>query len=155
MGIVRAYLASDIEPVNLIMASCTRELRKVYASKPNAENVPQSQLHSSRIIAVDHTETIVGVAECVGRASALYVQGIAVAPTHRRRGVATDLLAHSASLAADAGLPALEIATIKETGNVEIFCRLGFLVIDERVSERFWSHDERPVTEVTLRRHVV
>lgn len=154
MGIVRAFLANDTEPVNLIMASCTRELRMVYATKPNTENLFQSQSHSSRIVAVDHTKTVVGVAECVVRASALYVQGIAVAPTHRRRGVATDLLAHSTSLAADAGLHALEIATIKETGNVEIFCRLGFLVIDERVSERFWSHDERPVTEVTLRRHV-
>lgn len=154
MGIVRAFLSSDTEPVNFIMASCTRELRKVYVPKPNAENVSRNQPHSSRIVALDHTETIVGVAECVGRESALYVQGIAVAPTHRRRGVATDLLAHSASLAADAGLPALEITTIRETGNVEIFCRLGFLVIEEHVSERFWSHDERAVTEVTLRRHV-
>lgn len=155
MGIVRTFLASDAEPVNIIVASCTRELRKVYVPKPDAENIFQNQQHSSRIVAMDYTETIVGVAECIGRASALYVQGIAVAPKHRRRGVATDLLAHSASLALDAGLSALEIATIKETGNVEIFCRLGFLVIEERVSERFWSHDEQPVIEVTLRRHVV
>lgn len=154
MNIVCAFVASDSEPVSLIMASCTRELRKVYAPKPNAETVARSQSHSSRIVAADCIGTIVGVAECIGRASALYVQGIAVAPTHRRRGVATDLLAYGASLASEAGLPALEIATIKETGNVEIFRRLGFLVVEERISERFWSHDERPVTEVTLKRHV-
>lgn len=151
---VRAFLTTDTEPVNIIMASCTRELRKVYTPKPNAENVSQSQSHSSRIVAVEHTEAIVGVAECIGRASALYVQGIAVAPSHRRCGVATDLLDFCTTLAADAGLPALEITTIKETGNVEIFLRLGFLVIAERTSERFWSRDERPVTEVTLTRHV-
>jgi ribosomal protein S18 acetylase RimI-like enzyme len=154
MALVRAFLPADTDPVNLIMATCTRELRNVYTPKPNAEGVSQRQSHSTRIVAVDHTETVVGVAECVGRDSVLYVQGIAVAPTHRRRGVATDLLAHSTRLAADAGLQALEIATIKETGNVEVFCRLGFLVIDERVSERFLSQDSRPVTEVTLRRYV-
>lgn len=154
MGIVRAFLATDTESFNLIMTSCTSELRKVYVPKPNVESVSPSQSYSSRIVAVDLTETVVGVAECVGHASALYVQGIAVAPTHRRRGVASDLLAHCATLAADAGLPALAIATIKETGNVEIFRRLGFLVIAERVSDRFWSRDERPVTEVTLRRYV-
>ena len=151
---IRAFLASDTEPVNLIMATCTRELRKVYVPKPNAARVAQISSQSSRIVALDHTATIVGVAEYIGRASALYVQGIAVAPTHRRQGVATELLAHSTLLAAEAGLSALEIATIRESGNVEIFCSLGFLVIDERVSERFWSPDERPVTEVTLRRYV-
>lgn len=154
MSIIRAFVASDIEPVSLIMASCTRELRKVYVPKSNVAAVVHNQSHSSRIVAVDCTGTIVGVAECIGRASVFYVQGIAVAPTHRRCGIATGLLAYSALLAREAVLPTLEIATVKETGNVEIFRRLGFLVIDERISDRFWSHDERPVIEVKLKRHV-
>lgn len=154
MVIVRPFLSADTEPVNRIMASCTRELRRVYVPNPNAESLSRRQSHSSRIVAVDRTETVVGVAECVGRDAVLYVQGIAVAPTHRRHGVAADLLSHSTRLAADAGHQALEIATIKETGNVEIFFRLGFLVIDERISERFLGQDGRHVTEVTLQRDV-
>ncbi|MBA3997863.1 MAG: hypothetical protein C0489_04085 [Candidatus Accumulibacter sp.] len=159
MGIVRSFAAIDTEPVGLIVSSCTHELRMIYAPKPDAGtdagSVFQSRHRSSRIVAVDDAGTIAGVAECVGRAAALYVQGIAVAPTHRRCGVATNLLAHCASLAASAELPFLEIATIKETGNVEIFLRLGFIVIDERVSECFWSYDRQPVTEVRLRRCAV
>ncbi len=154
MNRIRGFLVTDTEPVNLIVAACTRELRMIYAPRPNLVNVFQSQVHPVRIVAVDADNMIIGVAEYMGRDSALYVQGIAVAPKHRRRGVATGLLAHCASLAVHAGLPALEIATIKETGNVGIFNRLGFVVIDERVSERFWSHDEQPVTEITLRRGV-
>lgn len=154
MNRIRAFLATDTEPVNSIMAACTRELRMIYAPRPNVADVSQNQAHPARIVAVDVADTIVGVAECIGRASALYVQGLAVASTHRRRGVATELLAHCTALAGDAGLPALEIATIKETGNAGIFRRLGFLVVDERVSERFWSRDQKPVTEVTLRRAV-
>lgn len=154
MGIVRKFLTSDTEPVNLIMSACTQELRKTYAPKPTNESVTLVQPNSSRIVAVSPKDAVVGVAECVRRALALYVQGIAVAPAHRRRGVATDLLAHCNSLAADTGLNVLEIVTIKETGNVEIFCRLGFFVVDERVSERFWRNDKQSVTEATLRRHV-
>ncbi|WP_333876840.1 GNAT family N-acetyltransferase [Methylobacter sp.] len=154
MSIVREFLTDDTEPVNLIMTTCTQELRKVYGPKPATKRVSKIQPNSSRIVAVSPKDTVVGVAECIHRELALYVQGIAVAPTYRRRGVATDLLAHCNSLAADAGLNVLEIATIKETGNAELFCRLGFFVIDERVSDHFWHHDKQPVTEVTLRRHV-
>jgi len=86
---------------------------------------------------------------------ALYVQGIAVAPTHRRRGVAGILLDYIATIAVDMGLPALSVATIKETGNVEVFRRLGFIVIEEQASERFLGIHGQPVTEVTLRRNVI
>lgn len=154
MNMVREFLSSDTEPVNFIMSSCTQELRKVYAPKPTTTLVSQTQANPSRIVAVNPKGTVIGVAECFYRAPVLYVQGIAVAPTYRRHGVATDLLAHCNSLAAEAGLNALEIATIKETGNAEIFYRLGFFVVDERVSDRFWRHDKQPVTEITLRRHV-
>jgi ribosomal protein S18 acetylase RimI-like enzyme len=155
MIIVRPFVESDAEFVNLIVASCTRELRTVYCSRPlsNASAVASSY-SLARVVAVDHTGTVVGIAECIERPSVIYVQGIAVAPTHRRSGIAGDLLEHIKSLAAHRGLPDLELATIKETGNVEIFRRLGFTVSEERVSERFQGSDGMPVTEVTLKRHL-
>lgn len=155
MFAVRAYITTDAESVQIIMASCTGELREIYAPIPQAEIV--SANHSSpnsRVVAVDHTETVVGVAECIVRPTALYVQGVAVAPTHRRRGVATALLGYIAKLAIDLGLPALQVATIKETGNVEVFKRLGFTVIEEQISERFRGKHGPPVTEVALKRSV-
>lgn len=59
-----------------------------------------------------------------------------------------------AKLAVDKGYAALEVATIKETGNVEIFKHLGFSVIEERISERFLGSHGQSVTEVTLKRYV-
>lgn len=155
MVAVRAFIATDAESVQLIMTSCTSELRAIYAPKPQAEIV--SADHSSpnsRVVAVDHADTVIGVAECIAHPLALYVQGIAVAPTHRRRGVARALLCYIATLAVDLGLPSLQVATIKETGNVEVFKRLGFAVIEERTSERFLGQHGQPVTEVTLKCHV-
>lgn len=152
---IRKFLASDTESVDLILACCTQELRAVYSPKPVPKSISEIRFHSSRIVAIGPEETVVGVAECIYRQSALYVQGIAVSPAYRRHGAATNLLTHCNSLASAVGLNILEITTIKETGNADIFCRLGFLVADEQISDRFWRHDKQPVTEVTLRRHVI
>ena len=152
---VRTFVATDAESVQDIMSSCTGELRAVYAPKPQA--VIASVNHESpgsRVVAVDRTGLLVGVAEYFARPLALYVQGVAVAPMHRRRGAAGALLAHIATLAIDLSLPALQVATIKETGNVEVFKRLGFSVIEEQTSERFLGQQGQPVTEVTLERYV-
>lgn len=50
MGIVRKFLTSDTEPVNLIMSAGTQELRKTYAPKPTNESVTLVQPNSSRIV---------------------------------------------------------------------------------------------------------
>jgi len=155
MLVVRAFRPADAESVEFIMASSTRELRAVYSPKPRAEMASVDHSSSStRVVALDRTDTVVGVAECIARPLALYVQGVAVASTHRRRGVAGALLGHLATLAVDMGLPVVQVATIKETGNVEVFKRLGFEVIEERISERFLGLHGQHVTEVTLKRHV-
>jgi hypothetical protein len=57
-------------------------------------------------------------------------------------------------IAADLQLPALIVKTIQETGNDEIFRRLGFHMIDEQVSERFNGPHGQAVFEVTLERAV-
>ena len=106
-------------------------------------------------MAVDDADTVIGVAEYITQEVDLYVQGVAVLPTHRRRGVARTLLGHITTLAIDFGLPALSVVTIKETGNLEIFESLGFIVVEERTSDRFVGIQGQPVTEVVLRRNEV
>lgn len=154
MHTVRAFLATDADAVDLITTMCTRELRKIYTPRNTPQRDSGDQPQRSRIVAVNPAGAVVGVAECLYREAGIYVQGIAVAPAHRRRGVAASLLAHCDALAARAGLPAIELSTIKETGNPEVFRRLGFLVVAEKASERFRSPDEQPVTEVSLRRRI-
>ena len=148
---VRSFLPIDVESVDLIMKSSTQELRAVYTPKPKAVTAPVNHSSSSaRVVALDNAEMVVGVAECIVCSSALYVQGVAVASTHRRRGVASALLEHIAKIAVENSLPVVQLATIKETGNVEIFKHLGFNVIEERISERFLGLHGQPVTEVSL-----
>ena len=84
--------------------------------------------------------------------SAIYVQGIAVAISHRQCGVAKAICNHIEMLAVGLHLPALQVKIIQEMGNVEIFKLLGFHVIEERTSNRFVGLQGQPVAEVTLER---
>ncbi|HEY3328281.1 MAG TPA: GNAT family N-acetyltransferase [Novimethylophilus sp.] len=152
---IRPYHPADAQAVEHIVTACTRELRKVYRPNPDAPPAsPSTSSATERLVAVDDAGPIVGVAKFAPRTSALYTQGIAVAPDYRRRGVAGTLLKHISALAADRQISQLELATIKETGNVSIFLRLGFLVVEEHLSERFVGADGQAVAEVMLKRHV-
>ncbi len=155
MIIIRNFIATDTESVQLIYTACTRELREVYAPKPN----PKDQLLNGigtnlRIVALDDSGNVIGVTEYIPQSLFLYVQGIAVAQTHRRRRVASALIEYTAKLAVELGLPALSLTTIKETGNVEVFKKLGFIEIEERISDRFVGIDGKSITEVNFWRNV-
>lgn len=152
---VRPFVESDTDAVNAIRAACTLELRAVYTPIPANGTAPASRSHPSfQVVAVDRSSAVVGIAECIRHPSAIFVQGLAVAPTHRRCGVARELLAYIASFAEANGFSVLELAMIKETGNVNLFLRLGFAVCREQTSERFVGRDGTSVTEVTLKRRL-
>lgn len=85
---VRTFTTSDAEPVQNIIASCTIELRAVYIPRPDIVSANYASV-TTRVVAVCHANTVIGVAECIDHLMALYVQGVAVAPTHRRLGVAS------------------------------------------------------------------
>jgi ribosomal protein S18 acetylase RimI-like enzyme len=152
----RPFVVTDADSVRRIMDLCTCELREVYVPRFPVDTSPAGNAISpSRVVAVDRSDAVVGVAESFIRPQTLYVQGVAVDPACRRRGVARKLLAHLILLSAEQGLPELQLVTIKETGNVDIFLRLGLSVIGEQISTRFIGRHGQPVTEVTLRRYVL
>lgn len=156
MILVRAYRPDDAEQVGQIMQECTSELRTVYVLNPQVSAAASRSLPVlNRVVALSDTGAIVGVAEFEARQFALYAQSVAVAPVHRQRGTAGALLNYIAAAAVDLGIGIVEIATIKETGNVAVFARLGFSMVAECPSERFLGSDGQVVTEVTLRRHVI
>lgn len=91
-----------------------------------------------------------GVVECIVLEGEVYIQGLAVHPNHRRRGVAKELLRHVAAAAQREGKRVLRLSTIKETGNVPIFERLGFAVVRENIAEHFERVPAGPVIQVDM-----
>ena len=61
----------------------------------------------------------------------LYVDGLAASPEHRRRGVASALLEHAASIAAGNGLPSVSLDTAETNAPaVALYRQAGFEVAD-------------------------
>ncbi|XBC65518.1 GNAT family N-acetyltransferase [Defluviimonas sp. SAOS-178_SWC] len=80
----------------------------------------------------------------------LYIGKLAVAESHRRKGLARQLLAHAESRARDLGLPALEMQSrVELTGNHAAFEAMGFVRAGETAHEGY----TRP-TSFTFRKAV-
>jgi ribosomal protein S18 acetylase RimI-like enzyme len=70
----------------------------------------------------------------------------------RKHGVARAMLDHLAASAKDHGARRMRLFTVRETGNVAIFSRMGFTVIDEHEDTLFESESYSSLTEVEMER---
>lgn len=69
----------------------------------------------------------------------VHILNLAVHPDHQGRGVARGLIDHIAGLAPSLGHEWIVADTIRETGNVAFFERLGFRLIREEIAEQVES----------------
>lgn len=82
----------------------------------------------------------------------LHLRNLAVDPACQRRGVARRLIEAACDLALERKLSGLSLETIRETGNVPIFERLGFTAISESPSRLMEGARGEAVTDVRLYR---
>jgi GNAT superfamily N-acetyltransferase len=74
---------------------------------------------------------IVGTLQYQEREESLHVKGVAVRTDWRRRGVARKLMEFVAAEARGRGSGRMTLYTVKQTGNVAVFERLGFCAVRE------------------------
>ncbi|EMI55819.1 GNAT family N-acetyltransferase [Rhodopirellula sallentina] len=82
-----------------------------------------------------------GVVSTAIEGATLRISGLTVAPEIRRLGVARALIASAECLAANAHCSNVRLFTIRETGNVSLFGRLGFHFVDETIAD--WCSSSR------------
>ncbi len=156
---VRAANADDADGVAAVEAEAIATLRTTY--RPTSGAVARRAHLDERLARLVATGRIASTIERVKTivvgtvlyrldGDALVVTGMGVAATWRRHGVARALVRHLARIGRDGGAAKLRLFTVLETGNVEIFTRLGFVVVDERTAELFERDDAAPLTEVTM-----
>jgi ribosomal protein S18 acetylase RimI-like enzyme len=116
---VRDAQPGDEPAIARVTESAIATLRAVY--RPSAAAIARRGASSARrLVAIDGDDALVGTLEH----DAGHVVGLFVHGEHRRHGVARELLAAIGGRAS--------LYTIRETGNVTIFERLGFRVVRER-----------------------
>jgi ribosomal protein S18 acetylase RimI-like enzyme len=124
------------EPADRLRAASVAErayapLREIYV--PTAEAIEQKRLTADayeRLVGL-WAGTVVATVEFKAMSGGLHLRALAVDPAFQRRGIARALVDELSGVARAGGLPILSLLTIRETGNVDRFERLGFRVVSE------------------------
>ncbi len=127
MLMVRVATVDDEAAAKLLARRTFGELRRVYKPKDSAAAASSPGI---RLVA-EIDRRIVGTVRYEIEAQKLRIRGLAVKACHRRTGVGRALVEHCSGVAKSAGLRSLSLYTIKETGNVGFFERLGFRIVRE------------------------
>ena len=147
---IRDYEPADKDEVQNVSDAALPILRRIYRPGPKAvasRNALDTTL--TRLVALAD-DKVVGTTEYYLEGDSLHLLGLMVHPAHHRKGVAKALVRQLADIAACSGRTSLRARTIRETGNVEIFERLGFSVISERSDDLFISDLHPSLTETDL-----
>ena len=130
--------AEDIAPAKAIAKAAFSELRSVYSpTKTAIANQPKSTAY----VVAKMGQTVVGTLRYFDEEDRIYVFDVAVDPQYRRQGIARRLIDVVTDIARTFGHKTVLTRTIRETGNVEIFERLGFRAVKEETAK--WCVSDR------------
>ncbi len=151
---IRMTTAEDDDAMAAVFNAAFTPLRAIY--RPNSQTVTDQSLHpkeGTRLVAeLDHQ--VVATVQFDSHEDHLHVIGLAVHPHFQQMGIARHLLDWIDSHALSTARTAVVLDTIKETGNVPVFEKLGFMIIHEAVSDRFESDMYRELHEVKMKRTI-
>ena len=144
----------DVANASAISHAAFSELRTVYQPTETAiANKAERQEEAVHAVAkID--QTVVGTLEYFVEKDQLYVIALAVDATFRRQGIARRLLEFVGEAARGLGRSIVATRTIKETGNVPVFERLGFHVVGEEIASWCVSDVHASLHDVHLERDV-
>ena len=147
---VREPTPADDAAIAAVIASGIATLRETYRPTPAAV-ARKADLVLHRLVASE-SDAIVGTVEYACNGERLHLMGLYTLDSHRGRGVARRMIDALVVIANAHGARTLSLYTIRETGNVPIFERLGFAVIREEVARDIASDRHPYLTEAYLER---
>lgn len=151
---VREARPEDAGAVEEINTLAIAELRKTYRPKKRALAIRAGFRSELRRIVAAIDGQVVGTTEYLRHGDRIHIVGLGVHPDCRRMGAARRLIEYLAGIAEREGVPALSLNTVRETGNVAIFSRLGFETISECPDDLSESDVHESLTDVYMERVV-
>lgn len=132
----------------------TAALRNVYRPTDAALKRRAVVVPDGRLVAILE-ERVVGTVEYYIREGKLFFLRLGVHPQFQRRGVARALIRQLETNGREHGCAAVILHTVRETGNVEVFQRLGFRVDSEGPTDLFRGEASSPLFEVVMRKDLI
>lgn len=147
---VRPVSVDDHAEIQKVQAAATATLRQVYRPGKRAiENKARISSSLRGLVAVADGR-IVGTVQYYVNSRSLRAIGLGVLPDYRQKGVARSLIRCLEKIGIEEKAAQLKLHTVKETGNVEIFRRLGFMVTAEQEENLFESDRFDKLTDVEM-----
>lgn len=153
--LIREATSADTAEVTAVLEAAFTPLRAIY--RPTAETLAHQTNHrweETRLVA-ELAGHVVATVQYDQHETHLHVLGLAVHPDFQRRGIAGCLLDRIAAVASQLGLQTVVMETIRETGNVPVFEKLGFHIVQENIAAWCVSETHEQLYFVTMKRTVV
>jgi predicted N-acetyltransferase YhbS len=149
---IREATSGDAGEVAAVVEGAFGPLRSIY--RPTGEvaaRQAERAKEGTRLVAVIDGQ-VVATVQFDSHQEHVHLIGLAVHPGFQRMGVARRLIDWVAAYAPTLGHDLVVLDTIKETGNVPLFEKLGFRVFDESVTTLFVSDTCPELHEVKMKR---
>lgn len=147
---MRDAVKADADAIAAVQASATRALRLTY--RPSVETLAKAPplRRWERMLVAVRGARVIGSVRSRPRDGYLHLVALGVLARQRRKGVARALVAGAEAKARRAGLRGLSLYTVRETGNEEVFRKLGFRTVRAEVSRLFESDRHPVLTELFM-----
>jgi len=154
MVTVRPAIPEDNQAVSEVCALGTATLRETYRPKLGAF-IGESTPRQLTPLVAEFDGRVVGTVQYYIEGDRVHIVGLMVRPDFRRQGVARRIVEFLEDTARGTGLRCLSLNTVKQTGNVAIFRRLGFETISEGEDEWAESDKYERLTDVYMEKVVI
>jgi ribosomal protein S18 acetylase RimI-like enzyme len=152
--IIREACNADREGYEAVSHCAIQILRKTYRPKRGVTSAPAIGNDLKRLVALIN-EKIVGTVRYSIDENRLHLLGLMVHPDFHHQGIAKELVRYLTERAEDQNIKILSLYTIKETGNVNIFEKMGFKVV-RMESADIWAESDvfNCLTDVYMQKEV-
>ncbi|MCH9656343.1 MAG: GNAT family N-acetyltransferase [Planctomycetes bacterium] len=152
---IREANSADVAEMTAVFEAAFSPLRLVYRPTKAALARQADHPHNETRLVAEVDGQIVATVQYDQHEKYLHMIGLAVHPEFQRRGIAGCLLDCICDRALAIGKHAVMIDTIRETGNVPLFEKLDFRVVNETIAAWCTSENHRQLHDVKMERSVV
>lgn len=155
--IIREPKLSDAEALKEVKTLAVAPLRQIYRPTQAGFAERAAKIYRRKPLVCEHKGRVVATVEIEDHGDTYHLVGPLVHPEFQRQGIARRLVDHIAEIAREQGKQALSLNTVKQTGNVGIFSRLGFQIVSESVADGALQESliNEPLIDVYMERNLV
>ncbi len=147
---IRVAVDEDLAAAQCLSDAAFLELRAIYRPTADAMTVRKAAVSDAVRLVAELEGQLVGTVLYRVDADHVRLIALAVDSRYRRSGIARQLIEEAGRVAQSNGIGKLGLWTIRETGNVSIFARLGFRIVREGAATLYESDKFSELHDVYL-----